>query len=453
MNRLVQTVLISALAGGIAAGAVCTVFLTYEESNTIPEKEAAEQSPLRKHFFHVHPPSVPISAPLVRPSAPPGPVTVTEEKKNTETEKNVTSIVNAAITSDLPSFAPLVRQVIPAVVNISISRDPAYKEKPVKTVTPLAQKVPSPDQKSPAQAPQPRNTKKAPVRSRRAHQKTHHSTHRKIVRPAADDDMTGAGSGFIVDPSGLIVTNRHVVGGATRVTVSLSDGRSLPARLLGDDPMTDIAVIKVDTETPLPCVTWGDSRQVEIGDWILVAGNPFGFGSSVTAGIISAVGRDLGIGAMDDFMQLDAPINPGNSGGPAFNLHGQVIAVNAAIASPSDGSVGIGFGIPAEIVAPVVDQIEKTGHVDHGWLGVTLNDTNVPMVVEDVDQDGPAWEGGLRKKDAILAMGKVQVKDARTVLRSVAAALPGTVFVFTIKRDNEEKTLSITLGKRPASDQ
>lgn len=450
MKRLVQTVLISALVGGATAGAVCTVFLTYRGESSTSGKEIS-QSSLKEHFFHHHQPSVPISAPLVRPT-PPVSVAPTDEKKKTDSEKIPTPSLNAAMSSDLPSFAPLVRQVIPAVVNISISRNPADKEKPFNQASGVVPKPSAPEAKKTIQRPRQKEQKKSSIHSRRPHKKNRHLVHHKIVRPA-DDDMTGAGSGFIVDPSGLIVTNRHVIGGATRVTVSLSDGRSLPAHLLGDDPMTDIAVIKVDTDTPLPCVTWGDSRQVEIGDWILVAGNPFGFGSSVTAGIISAVGRDLGIGAMDDFMQLDAPINPGNSGGPAFNLHGQVIAVNAAIASPSDGSVGIGFGIPAEIVAPVVEQIEKTGHVDHGWLGVTLNDTNVPMVVEDVDQDGPAWQGGLRKKDSILAMGKVVVKDARTVLRSVAAALPGTVFVFTIKRNNEEKTLSIALGKRPNSDQ
>ena len=157
----------------------------------------------------------------------------------------------------------------------------------------------------------------------------------------------GAGSGFIIDPSGVIVTNNHVVDHADKIVVSLTDGRQLPANVLGSDELTDVAVIKVDAPDPLPSVTWGDSRQVEVGDWILAAGNPFGLGGSVTAGIVSAEGRDLGSGPFDNFLQLDAPINPGNSGGPVFNMDGQVIGVTTAIVSPTGGSVGIGFAIPS----------------------------------------------------------------------------------------------------------
>ncbi|WP_236646454.1 S1C family serine protease [Aristophania vespae] len=311
MKRLVHAVLIPALAGGLTAGAVCAVFVAYESNMAPKSQEAAGHSFLRKRFFHNHPPSVPISAPLVRPNS----LTEVPKKKETSAEKVKTPSLNSALSSDLPSFAPLVRRVIPAVVNISISRDPADREVKPKAKAPIHKKVPS-HTKRRLQKVHPRPHKKILKRAKKhvSSKVKHRHINRKIIHPA-DDDMTGAGSGFIVDPSGLIVTNRHVIGGATKVTVSLSDGRSLSAHLLGDDPMTDIAVIKVDTPTPLPCVTWGDSRQVEIGDWILVAGNPFGFGSSVTAGIISAVGRDLGIGALDDFMQLDAPINPGNSGG------------------------------------------------------------------------------------------------------------------------------------------
>lgn len=417
IRHVVWSVLVPAAVGSVAAMGICLWWVPGGEKVPTPIRNT-------RLYQAVHHPPVPVSSPLVLPSAPvpaaPSlPVSSAHDPIATREALN------------LPSFAPLVHQVIPAVVNISVSRGspPTDDEPSTQPKTPAARKV------VPIPAPH------------RRHRRQKHHT----VRPA-DDDLTGAGSGFVVDASGIIVTNRHVIGHASRIMVSLSDGRSLKARSLGEDPMTDIAVIKVDSPTPLPSVTWGDSRQVEIGDWILVAGNPFGFGSSVTAGIVSAVGRDLGSGALDDFMQLDAPINPGNSGGPAFNLQGQVVAMNAAIASPSDGSVGIGFGIPSEIVAPVVESIRKTGHVEHGWLGVTLNDASAPMWVEDVDPHGAAWQGGLRKKDAILAIGDVPVHDARTVLRSVAAAHPGTVFNFTIRREGKEMTLPVTLGERPVAD-
>ncbi|MXV37035.1 PDZ domain-containing protein [Saccharibacter sp. EH611] len=437
MKQLVWSVFVPAGVGAVAAALTCAAvmaFLPFSSSS----KEAA-----KPHFvlpLKPHTPPVPVSPPLVRPQT-----VQTTPPSHLPPVQAPPEAVNSMVAA-LPSFAPLVRQVIPAVVNISISHDPQDRDNSAEQEQDAAS---SPAEHASVAPKKHHHTGAAHKKHRLLNH--HHMARHHVVRPA-DDDMTGAGSGFVVDASGIIVTNRHVVGDATRVTVSLSDGRTLPARILGDDPMTDIAVIKVESATRLPCVTWGDSRQVEIGDWVMVAGNPFGFGSSVTAGIVSAVGRDLGIGALDDFMQLDAPINPGNSGGPSFNLHGQVVAVNAAIASPSDGSVGIGFGIPAEIVAPVVEEIEKTGHVEHGWLGVTLNDASSPMWVEDVDSDGAAWKGGLRRKDEILAMGSSAVHDARTVLRSVAAAHPGTVFVFTIRRHGQVKTLSITLGQRPSSD-
>lgn len=425
MRHLVWSVLLPAAVGSMVAAGVCLWWVPGGEKVPEPIKNTSLYKAVR------HPP-VPVSSPLVLPPAatPVGalPVGVNHEAP----------VLREAL--NLPSFAPLVHQVIPAVVNISISHASSSADEDDEG---------EPDTASPPASQEQRRASPAP---RKRHRLRHHVPGKghHMLHPA-DDELTGAGSGFVVDASGIIVTNRHVIGHATRIMVSLSDGRSLPAHSLGDDPMTDIAVIKVDSPTPLPCVSWGDSRQVEIGDWILVAGNPFGFGSSVTAGIVSAVGRDLGSGALDDFMQLDAPINPGNSGGPAFNLQGQVVAMNAAIASPSDGSVGIGFGIPSEIVAPVVEAIRQTGHVEHGWLGVTLNDSSFPMWVEDVDPHGAAWRGGLRKKDAILAIGNIPVHDARTVLRSVAAAHPGTVFNFTIRREGKIITLPVALGKRPTT--
>lgn len=426
MRHLIWSVLLPAAVGGTMAAGICLWWVPGGEK--LPE-------PIRNTSLYraVHKPSVPVSSPLVLP-----PVAL-PVASGPASQSHETAAVRDAL--NLPSFAPLVHQVIPAVVNISISHGSAASDDDDDDEGETAG-ASGREPSSPSVQPK----RKRHTRHHNAGSRGHHVLH------PADDELTGAGSGFVVDASGIIVTNRHVIGHATRIMVSLSDGRSLPAHSLGDDPMTDIAVIKVESATPLPCVAWGDSRQVEIGDWILVAGNPFGFGSSVTAGIVSAVGRDLGSGALDDFMQLDAPINPGNSGGPAFNLQGQVVAMNAAIASPSDGSVGIGFGIPSEIVAPVVESIRKTGHVEHGWLGVTLNDASSPMWVEDVDPHGAAWRGGLRKKDAILAIGEIPVHDARTVLRSVAAAHPGTIFNFTIRREGKVMTLPVALGRRPTAD-
>ena len=313
------------------------------------------------------------------------------------------------------SFSPLVRNVIPAVVNIAITQN-------------------SPD----GHDHMPPQIKGTPLEKR---------YHDRMKRK--QEEMVGAGSGFIVDASGIIVTNRHVVGGADKVVVSLSNGHEMPARLLGADPLTDIAVIKVDSPDPLPYVAWGDSRQTEIGDWILVAGNPFGFGSSVTAGIVSAVGRDLGIGSLDDFIQLDAPINPGNSGGPAFNMRGQVVAVNAAIVTPAGGSVGIGFGIPSEIVAPIVAEIEATGHAEHGWLGITLDDGEPQVGIDSVDTCGPGQKGGLRRGDIVKQVDGVPVGSARMLLRSIAAARPDTILTFTVLRNKLIQTLPVHVGHRP----
>lgn len=200
------------------------------------------------------------------------------------------------------SFAPLVRKVVPAVVNIAVTRDSDSSTR---------KKLPS-------------AVKGTPLERRFRERMRKHG-----------DEVLGAGSGFILDPSGVIVTNGHVVEDADKITVALVSGKEFSARLIGIDDLTDIAVIKIDSPTPLPFVEWGDSRLVQVGDWIMAAGNPFGLGSSVTAGIVSARGRDIGTGPFDDFLQLDAPINPGNSGGPTFNLAGQVIALNTAIVSPT----------------------------------------------------------------------------------------------------------------------
>ncbi|AKR48809.1 endopeptidase DegP/Do [Acetobacter senegalensis DSM 18889] len=316
------------------------------------------------------------------------------------------------------SFAPLVRKVVPAVVNISVTRD---------SDTSAKHKLPS-------------TVKGTPLEKRYRERMRRHR-----------DELLGAGSGFIVDPEGTIVTNGHVVEDADKITVALASGKEFTATLAGIDNLTDIAVIKISSPQPLPYVTWGDSRLVQVGDWIMAAGNPFGLGSSVTAGIVSARGRDIGTSPFDDFLQLDAPINPGNSGGPTFNLAGQVVALNTAIVSPTGGSVGLGFSIPSEIVIPIVETLRQAGHIERGWLGATLEDimTHNGTQVTEVDRNGPAAKGGLKKGDIIVGMNNEHVETARAMIRAVASAKPGLDAQLNVLRNNQPITLTIRIGRRP----
>jgi serine protease Do len=325
---------------------------------------------------------------------------------------------NAVARSAPDSFSPLVKRVLPAVVNIAVTEtvsggDVLGELPPELRDTPLGREF------------------------------------RRRFGNRREETM-GAGSGFIIDPSGLIVTNNHVVGHANKIEVLLTDGTRLPARLIGTDELTDVALIKVSASGPLPYVAWGDSHQVEVGDWILAAGNPFGLGGSVTAGIISARGRDLGAGPFDNFLQIDAPINPGNSGGPIFNMDGQVIAISTAIVSPSGGSVGIGFATPSELIAPIVAQLRGGGRIERGWLGVSVEDTKTGVAVAGVDRTSPAGRAGIRQGDTILAVNGERIESSRGLIRSIAAVVPGKDVSLSIRRQGREMDVSVTIGRRPA---
>jgi serine protease Do len=318
------------------------------------------------------------------------------------------------------TFAPLVRRVVPAVVNIAVHMN----------VTDSA-----------ASAAMPPELKGTPFeKTFRDKLKNRH------------EQMIGAGSGFVLDPSGIIVTNNHVVGNAEKILVSFTDGSELPAHIIGTDALSDIAVIKVEADHPLPAVSWGDSRVMQVGDWVLAAGNPFGLGGSVTAGIVSARGRDIGAGPFDDFFQLDAPINPGNSGGPSFNMSGLVIALNTAIVSPTGGSVGIGFAIPSEIASRVVVALLANGHVDRGWLGVVVDDTahhHAGASIAEVSRGGPAAKGGLRAGDVVTSINGERVETTHELVRAVSAVDPGTVAHLRVHRGTGTLELAIVVGKRP----
>lgn len=329
------------------------------------------------------------------------------------------------------SFVPLVKRVSPAVVNIAVSEGASPAD--------IAGQIPPELRGTPFE-----RQFRERFRGRR-------------------EQVLGAGSGFIIDPSGIIVTNNHVVGRADRITVSLADGTEMQARLIGTDELTDIAVIRVNPTQPLPYVSWGDSRAVEVGEWILAAGNPFGLGSSVTAGIVSARGREIGAGPFDDFIQIDAPINPGNSGGPTFNLEGQVIGVNTAILSPTGGSVGIGFAVPSELASRIVADLREKGRIERGWLGVSVQDAPGVrgagaaggagaggVAIAGIDRAGPAARAGLRPGDIVVAVNGERVDNARALIRAVAAVAPGNQVRLSVRRGGQASEVPVTVGRRPA---
>jgi serine protease Do len=276
--------------------------------------------------------------------------------------------------------------------------------------------------------------------------------------------ITGEGSGFFISPDGYAVTNDHVVDHAKSVQVTTDDGTIHTAKVIGTDPKTDLALIKVDGKTDFPYVKFADHAP-RVGDWVVAVGNPFGLGGTVTAGIVSARGRDIGAGPYDDYIQIDAPINKGNSGGPAFNAEGDVIGVNTAIYSPSGGSVGIGFDIPADTAKLVVAQLKEHGYVTRGWLGVQIQPVT-PGIAESlglkkaegalVDQpqaDSPAAKAGIETGDVVTAVNGKPIKDSRELARTIGMMAPNTSVKLDILRKGESKTLTVELGQMPNEQQ
>jgi serine protease Do len=268
------------------------------------------------------------------------------------------------------------------------------------------------------------------------------------------------GSGFIIDKSGLIVTNNHVIDDSTKITVKLPDGRQFAAKLIGADPATDIALLKVKSDKPLPSVEFGDDHQMRVGDWVVAVGNPFGLSNSVTAGIISSINRDIGNGPYTDYIQIDAPINRGNSGGPTFDLQGRVIGMNTMIYSPSGGSVGIGFAIPSSVVHEVVGQLQAHGRVARGWLGVEIQSVTPEIaasiglkepkgaIVATVVDNGPAAKAGFQPGDVVTAVNGKPVQDSRDLTRRVASLPAGGSASFIVMRNGASKTLTATIAPR-----
>jgi serine protease Do len=271
--------------------------------------------------------------------------------------------------------------------------------------------------------------------------------------------VTSLGSGFIIDPSGLIVTNNHVIEDADQITVTMNDGTTLPAKLIGRDEKTDLALLRVKPKSPLPAAHFGNSDKARVGDWVIAIGNPFGLGSTVTAGIVSARNRDISAGPYDDFIQTDAPINRGNSGGPLFDMDGDVVGVNSAIFSPSGGSVGIGFSIPSNLAQDVIGQLRKYGVTKRGWIGVRIQQVTDDIaegmglssatgaLIAEVTHGGPADKAGLKNGDVITGFDGKPIPDSRTLPRVVADTGVGKTVNIEILRGGKKQTLHIQVGK------
>lgn len=272
------------------------------------------------------------------------------------------------------------------------------------------------------------------------------------------------GSGFVIDASGVIITNNHVIARSDEILVDFADGTQLTAEIIGTDPKLDIAVLQVEPESPLTAVEFGDSDKVRIGDWALAIGNPFGQGSSVSLGIVSAINRDINAGPYDNFIQTDAAINRGNSGGPLFNMKGEVIGVNTAIISPTGGSIGLGFSIPANLALSVIEQLREFGETRRGWLGVSISPVtddiaesldlsdSVGALVASVIDGGPAEASGIRVGDVILRFDSQDVEKMRDLPRIVAETEIGKRVDVIVWRKGEEQTVQVTVGRLEGSE-
>jgi serine protease Do len=357
---------------------------------------------------------------------------------------NIPSSVSSARAADSTvthpaSFADLVAKVKPAVISVRVKIDESAK------VTGLDQN----------------DQEKMPFAPGSPMQKFFQQFGQNLPNNMQQHQIiTGVGSGFFISPDGYAVTNNHVVDSAKSVQVTTDDGTIYTAKVVGTDPKSDIALIKVDGKKDFPYVKFADQRP-RVGDWVVAVGNPFGLGGTVTAGIVSASGRNIGTSAYDDYIQIDAPINKGNSGGPAFDVNGNVIGVNTAIYSPSGGSVGIGFDIPAKTAKMVVAQLKDHGYVTRGWLGVQIQPVTTGIadslgmkkaqgaLVDEPQADSPAAQAGIKSGDVITAVNGTTVKDARELARTIGMMPPNTSVKLDVLRNGGITTVSVNLGQMP----
>jgi len=346
----------------------------------------------------------------------------------------VSSAAAPAVTQGLPDFATLAKRVGPSVVNVSTTQ-----------IRKTTQGSPSPfDSDDPMS------------------QFWQRFFGGRV--PGGQQRLNGVGSGFIIDPNGTILTNYHVVDGAQKISVTLSDGKTYDAKVIGKDQKTDIAVIKIDAGQNLPAVTLGDSDRLEVGEWVMAIGNPFGLDHTVTSGIVSAKGRQIGSGPYDNFIQTDASINPGNSGGPLINLRGEVVGINTAIFSQSGGNIGIGFAIPTNSIKELLPQLRDKGRVVRGYLGTTVQKITPEIadslglkqhngaLVADVVKGSPAERAGIKTGDVIVEFDRKEIKDSSDLPVVVARVTPGTTVQLKVLRDGKQVSLPITVGEMKESE-
>jgi len=353
-------------------------------------------------------------------------------------KSNTISLVHAQTAQRPVGFADIVDKVKPTVISVRVKLD----------ASPLV--IDEGSSPSPQEAPLDRFLRRFFPDNANPH-----------GSPPPGNMVTGLASGFFISADGYAVTNNHVVENAENVQVFTDDGKTYAAKVVGTDARTDLALIKIDGRADFPYAKFAD-EEPRIGDWVLAVGNPFGLGGTVTAGIVSARGRDIGEGPYDDFIQIDAPVNKGNSGGPSFNIDGNVIGVNTAIVSPSGGSVGIAFAIPAETVKAVIAQLKDKGTVTRGFIGVQIQDIT-PDIADDLglkaargalvaepQANSPAARAGIEAGDVITAVNGKEVKDARELTRTISNMAPGATVKLTVTRNGQEKIINVTLGELPS---
>jgi serine protease Do len=340
-------------------------------------------------------------------------------------------------TAGLPSFANLVDQLKPAVVSVYVDAEMS------NTAARFGEEQRGPEGRG----------ENAPFEN----------FFRRFGQPNAPAQRVHAqGSGFFISSDGYILTNNHVVDHAKRVQIKTIEGKTLDAKVVGTDAKTDLALLKVDGGGgSFPFAKFAPTRP-RVGDWVLAMGNPFGLGGTVTAGIVSASGRDIGSGPYDDFLQIDAAVNKGNSGGPTFNLQGEVVGINTAIYSPSGGSIGIAFDIPADTARGVAEQLKSKGSVSRGWIGVMVQPVTADIadslglreakgaLIDDVQRGSPAAKAGLRGGDLVLSVGGAEIRDARDLARKIAELTPGKTLTLQIQRGGSEQSVSVTAGIYPS---
>lgn len=348
--------------------------------------------------------------------------------------------------SELPgapiSFADLIEKVSPAVVSVNVIREQEVRAMPNVELF-MERFRGGPDFEEFFFSPNPRDRTEPEPQTR---------------------EMRSLGSGFFISEDGYIVTNNHVVEGASEIQVVLEDGSTLDATLVGADAQTDLAVLRVERDEPFPFVKFASEVNLRKGDWVIALGNPFGFGGTATAGIVSAFGRDqISDSPYTDFMQIDASINKGNSGGPTFDLNGNVVGVNSVIWSPTGGSVGIGFAIPSDLAIHVTEQLIKNKRVSRGWLGVSIQDLTEEMaesqgldlnegaIVTQVLDDSPALQAGFKRGDIVISLNGKTVKDATKLTRMVGALIANSKNKFIVVRNGKRKNISVTVGERPVN--